>query len=205
MSGSVLSLPGRNSVASVVHVWRLVDVILVVLNALGLHLLKVSWLLKVLSPLLFGVFKQIFGFVKIVLSSHSSLSLGAWKRTVGYWPSPVIFPSCCWASPVGSYVSIIEVVEVVEHEIHILLFFSLEVVNDSLILVDFDSDVRISLPRDSSRLYEVSLRLILLHIIIILTVFLLTALHVIGVCWAAVEFLLPSAHRLVVEFSTLLL
>ena len=42
MSGSVLSLPGRNSVAGVVHVGRLVDVILVVLNALSLHLLKVS-------------------------------------------------------------------------------------------------------------------------------------------------------------------
>lgn len=78
-------------------------------------------------------------------------------------------------------------------------------VDDSLILVDFDSDVRISLPRDSSWFNEVSLRLILLHIIIILTVFLLTALHVVGVCRAAVEFLLASAHRLVVEFSTLLL
>lgn len=49
----------------------------------------------------------------------------------------------------------VEVVEVVEHEIHVFLFLSLEVVDDALVFVHFNSDVSIRLPRYGSGLHEV--------------------------------------------------
>ena len=38
-----------------------------------------------------------------------------------------------------------EIIEVVEHQVHVLLFFTLQMVNDPLIFVYLDSNVGVSL------------------------------------------------------------
>ena len=56
-----------------------------------------------------------------------------------------------------------EIVEVVEHQVHVLLLFALQVMDDSLVLVHFDTNVSIGLPGYGSRLDEVAS--LLIHVI----------------------------------------
>jgi len=89
-----------------------------------------------------------------------------------------------------------EIVEIVEHEIHIFLLLALQVMDNSLILVHLDPDVRVGLPRYGSRLDETSR--LLVHVVASLR----GGDVMSNVC---VEALLSSAHGLVVEFAALLL
>lgn len=93
-------------------------------------------------------------------------------------------------------VRVAEVVEVVEHEIHILLFFTLQVVDDSLILVHFDADVGVSLPRNCPWLNKASC--LLVHVVASLC-----SRHIMP--HIRVQPLLPPAHRLIIEFAALFL
>lgn len=122
----------------------------------------------------------------------------------------MILTSCSWSSPVWGVVTIIKVIKIIEHQVHVLLFFTLKVVDNALVFVDFDPDMSISLARDSSRLYKVGLRLFFLHVVIalasircLLLSLMLTWLH--RICRTSIELLLTSAHGLIVEFSTLFL
>ena len=137
------------------------------------------------------------------MSSHASLSLSASKSVGSDRPSSVILSSCSWSSPVWCrcvvVVPFVKVIKIIEHKIHVLLFFTLKMVDDALVFVDFDPDMRISLARDSSRLYKVGLRLFLLHVVItlasircLLLSLMLTRRH--RISRAPIEFLLTSTH-----------
>jgi hypothetical protein len=57
--------------------------------------------------------------------------------------------SCRWTSTIWSLTTLVvltEIVEIVKHQVHVLLFLTLQVVNNPLILVHLDPDVCICLP-----------------------------------------------------------
>jgi len=87
--------------------------------------------------------EEVFAFVEIILSAHPALSLG--PSIVCDNRTTTIGSPCCWASSIRSGPSIIKVVEVVEHEVHVLLLLTLEMVNDALVFVHLDADVGVSL------------------------------------------------------------
>lgn len=60
---------------------------------------------------------------------------------------------------------LVKIVEVVKHEIHVLLLLTLQVVDNPLIFVNFDSYVSISLSRDGSRFDQ----LVLIDVVISLS------------------------------------
>lgn len=60
---------------------------------------------------------------------------------------------------------IIEVVEVVEHEVHVFLFLLLKMVDDSFVFVNFNANVRISLPWNCSWLDK----LVIIHMVVALS------------------------------------
>lgn len=80
---------------------------------------------------------QVFAFVKVILGSHAALSSGD-SRTPSALGSSCRPPSvwCAW---------IVEIIEIVEHEVHIFLFFSLQMMYNPLIFVDLYPDMRICL------------------------------------------------------------
>ena len=80
---------------------------------------------------------QIFAFVKVVLSPHAALSCGN-SRT------PSTLSSCRRPSSIWR-AWIVEIIEVVEHQIHVLFFVNLQMVDYPLIFVNLDSDVGIRL------------------------------------------------------------
>ena len=135
---------------------------------------------------------QIFAFVKVVLSPHAALSCGN-SRT------PSTLSSCRRPSSIWR-AWIVEIIEVVEHEVHIFLFLSLQMVYNPLILVHLYPDMRISLSRDSSRLLKFSSYLIFRMVAALCRGHILLRRH-----WHTVLFLLASAHGLVIEFPTLFL
>ena len=96
----------------------------------------------------------------------------------------------------ATLVVLAEIIEIVEHQVHIFLFLTLQMVNDSLVLVDFDPNVRICLSRNRSRLYKTSCFLV--HIVATLS----SRNIMTNVC---IKSLLSSTHGLVIKLTTLLL
>lgn len=128
-------------------------------------------------------------------------------RSSNDWSSAIeIGPTSSWSPSVWRIVTVVKVIEVIKHEVHIFLLFSLQVVYDSLILVDFDSYVSISLTRDGSRLDEVA-RLILIHVVATLGCRHIRHHYMLALCGSrtTVDFLLSPSHRLIVKLSTLFL
>ena len=80
---------------------------------------------------------QIFAFVKVVLGPHAALSCS-------YSLTPSTLSPSRRPPSVGR-ARIIKVIKVVEHKVHILLLFSLQMMYNPLILVNLYPDMRISL------------------------------------------------------------
>jgi len=89
-----------------------------------------------------------------------------------------------------------EIVEVVEHEVHVLLLLALQMVDDSLIFVHLDSDVCVSLAGNGSRFDKTSC--LLVHVVATMGGRIIGSL-------VGVQSLLSPAHGLVVEFTALFL
>ena len=101
--------------------------------------------------LLLVAFKQILAFVKVSLGTHLSLI-----STGSTCHRSLSIISCCWSSTIRSCACLVaEIIEIVEHQIHVFLFVLLQVMNDSLVFVDFDPDVSIGLARDGTGFHEV--------------------------------------------------
>ena len=110
----------------------------------------------------------------VVLNANSSLCL--WNIIIAYSCQPCILnnsssatfihssTSCC-SSFILSLLFFVEIVEIVKHQIHIFLLFTLKVMNNSMIFMDFDSYMSISLSRYCSRLDELTL-LMIIYIIV---------------------------------------
>ena len=149
---------------------------------------------------------EIFAFVKIVLCSHAPLCLCT--SCSCHWSASItVGTSSCWSSTIWCSSTIIKVIEIVEHQVHVFLFFTLQVVDDTLVFVNFDSNVGVSLSGYSSRLNELPLR-ILVHVITPLGSWYISnhmwsSLHILN--WTTIKLLGSSTHRLVIEFSALLL
>ena len=109
--------------------------------------------------------QKALGLVKVILSAHAALCLrtaeavsitkhvcstSVLTSTASSWPAPI------WC------IRIVKVIEVVEHEVHVLLLVMLQMVNDALILMYLDAYVRVSLARDGAWLYEASIWSILI-------------------------------------------
>ena len=73
-----------------------------------------------------------------------------------------IHSSTCSRSPfVGCRLFFVEIIEIVEHKIHIFLLFTLKVMNNSMVFMNFDSYMGVCLPRYSSRLNELALLMVI--------------------------------------------
>lgn len=159
MGAAVLSLTSRDSVSVLVR-WIFLTSLFV----------DVRWNLNLLF---FGVFlfmhqDCLFSRIEVVLSSHAiqtlciHLSSSTCNRSLAIsasssgWPSPV---DCLLLVQIVTWPS--ELIEVVKHEIHVLLLILLQVMDDSLILVHFNSDVCISLATYGAWLHEID-RLVLI-------------------------------------------
>lgn len=70
----------------------------------------------------------------------------------------VLTSAACRGSAPVRCIRIIEIVEIIEHEVHVLLLVVLQMMNNALVLVNFDANMRISLTRDGARLDETSVR-----------------------------------------------
>ena len=161
--------------------------------------------------------------VKVILSAHATLCLRTAKAVlsvVEYLGSASVLTSTAGSWPTAipiRYVCIIEVVEVIEHEVHVLLLVMLQMVYDALILVYLNSYVRISLARDGARLYEAAVWpiLVLMRKLPASSWLLLCVAHVIATLScrhiahdavaAVVQLLLTTTHGLVVKLARLLL
>lgn len=136
---------------------------------------------------------QIFAFVKVVLGPHAALSCS-------YSLTPSTLSSSRRPPSVGR-ARIIEVIKVVEHKVHILLLFSLQMMYNPLIFVHFYPNMRISLSWDSSWLLEFSVSYLIFRMVAPLSRrYILLRWH----RWC-VLFFLTSPHRLVIEFPALFL
>ena len=115
----------------------------------------------------FIIFNQAFWFIKVILGTHSSLSLWTCLTLQSVTATFVCGTTGGRTSSIGSLASLIvcraEIVEVIKHQIHILLFLTLQMMDDSLILMNFNSDMSICLPRNSPWLNKATCFLI--HII----------------------------------------
>ena len=116
MSTSVLPFSSGHPIPSVVNTWLLMDICF--FN--GRFLLQ-----------------QILTFIEVVLRSHAALG--------SCHSLPAAALASCGPSAVGG-VRIVKVIKVIEHQVHVLLLLSLQVVDDSLVFVNFYPDVRICLP-----------------------------------------------------------
>lgn len=103
---------------------------------------------------------QIHLLVKVILSSHSSLSQRTLDSATSFM-SRVACSSSGWSSSssvislVSSLSGFVEIVKVIKHKIHIFLLLSLQMMNNSVVLMHFYSDVSISLSRYSSWFNEI--------------------------------------------------
>lgn len=195
---SVLPLTGGDSVAGVVYV-LFVDV--------GARWNWDAWFWVCLDDFLIAavqvsllVLYEPFRFVEVVLSSHTALGLWA-SLGLQSVPTALVRSSSRCRSPTirplsSSLALVAEVVEVVEHEVHVFLLLALQVVDYALVFVDLDPDVGICLPRNGSGFYEAASFLV--HVVAALSRRNIEAS-------VSVEPLLPATHGLVVEFSTLFL
>ena len=145
--------------------------------------------------------------VEVILGSHTSLSLWA-LRSSNDWSSTIkIRSSSSWSSSIWRIVTVVKVIEVIKHEVHIFLLLSLQMVDDSLIFVDFDSYVSISLTRDGSWFDKVTGLVLIIHVVATLgsrNVWHHNVLPLTG-SRSTIDFLLSPSHRLIVKFSTLFL
>lgn len=88
------------------------------------------------------------GLVEVTLSPIASLRLG--PRVLYLVGSHALDPTTLRASttsgwsPARSVVTVVEVIKVVEHEVHVLTFLVLKVVHDALVLLNLNLDVGIS-------------------------------------------------------------
>jgi hypothetical protein len=128
----------------------------------------------------------------------------------------VSFSTSCWSSTVWSWSvgAVVEVVEIVEHQVHVLLLLPLKMMYNSLVFMDFYSDVGVGLSGNCPGFDETSAGCIWLHVVIALSCahfrsgLLGLLLLLVGLHWvdrSSVEFLLTATHRLVVELPALLL
>lgn len=132
MSTSELTFSCRYPISVVAHIHLLVNICL---------RSDVFLLLVLFTPIF--VFFINFSVVKLVLSPHWFGCSSTWS----HWPLSI--RSLCNPRIV------VEVVEVVEHQVHVLFLFILQVVNDPLVFVYFNSDVGVWLSRYSSGFDEV--------------------------------------------------
>ena len=81
--------------------------------------------------------------------------------------------------------------------------------DDTLVLVNFDSNVGVCLSGNSSRLYETGARRVLLYVVIPLSGtdlrLSLLLIDLQRISWPAIKLLLTATHRLIIELSALLL
>ena len=110
----------------------------------------------------------------IVLCTYTSLSLRNIIKTDSCKPrilhnsssSAFIHRStCCCSSFIGSWLLFIKIVEIVEHKIHIFLLFTLKVMYNSMVFVNFNSYMSICLSRYSSRFYKLAI-LVIIQIVV---------------------------------------
>ena len=172
MGTSVLPFSGRHTIPSI-------------LNLDIMNISKLLLLLRLLGIWISLALKQVLRLVEVVLSAHATRGLVASDG-----PSPVELSASSWSATIGCW-GVAKVVKVVEHEVHILLLLTLEVVDDPLILVHLDSDMSISLPRDGPWFDESSANLLILlvHVIVALSC---------GHLVSGSKLLLATAHGLVV-------
>ena len=146
------------------------------------------------------ILNQAFWFVKVILGSHSTLCLWTGLTLQSVTAAFVCGTTSGRTPSIRSTSCLVirraEIVEVIKHQIHILLFLTLQMMDDSLIFMNLDSNVRVCLPRNSPRLYKTAS--LLIHIIAALCC--RNIVSDIGI-----QSLLSSSHWLIVEFATLLL
>ena len=133
------------------------------------------------------------------MGTHASLSLWTCLPMQSVTATLICCTSCSWTSTIRSLTSLViltKVVEIVEHEIHVFLFLALQMMNNALVFVNLNSDVRISLSRNGSRFDKAAC--LLIHVIAALCRGHIMA-HV------GIQPLLSTTHGLIVKFATLLL
>lgn len=192
---SVLAFTGRNTVTSEIQIRLLVDV-----SSLS------SGRRIGLDGLLLVFLKKSLALVKVVLRSHTSLSL--WSIINHRSSSTFLVPNCCRPPAVRSGTTMAKIVEVVEHQVHVLLLLTLQVMNDPLILVYFDPYMRISLSRNGSWLYKLTLRILINIVTALRGIYIMRHLLPVLSLWplcTSIKLLGSSTHALVVEFAALLL
>lgn len=132
ISASIVPLSGWDSVSCKVLISYIVDVSR---SALVLDIERCAHVV---------VLQQVFVVVKIVLGAHTAW-IGA--CSAGNWPFAVVLAASRRGPPsIRRDSPVVEVVEVVEHEVHVFLFLALQVVDDSLVLVHLNSDMGVCLP-----------------------------------------------------------
>lgn len=91
----------------------------------------------------FVFLNQIFSIIEVVLGSHTLVhcSRSHWSFSIGSLRSSLSF--------------VLEIIEIIEHQIHIVLFFVLKMMYNPLIFVNFNSNVCISLSWNSSWFYKI--------------------------------------------------
>ena len=180
MSRPVLPLSRWHSVSHRAHCNSLL------VNVHCLHLLD--------GLCLFIRLKKWLRFVEVMLSSHARVASTAGQRSFA------VGVSGSGSSAVEFGLQVVEIIEVVEHEVHVFLLFSLQMVYDALVFVHFDADVCVRLPRNGPRL-DKAVGVALVHVV--------TAQHILLVLQVLlrsnVGLLLAPADVLVVELAALFL
>lgn len=144
--------------------------------------------------------------IEVVLGSHTSLSLRALRSSNDRSSTIKIRSTSSWSSSIWRIVTIVKIIEVIKHEVHIFLLLSLQMVDDSLIFMNFDSYVSISLTGDGSWFDKVA-GLVLIHVVATLGSRNIRHHNLLPLTgsWSTVDFLLSPTHRLIVKLSTLFL
>ena len=110
----------------------------------------------------------------VILCAHASLSLrnivksNTSKPSILYNSSSTAFihsSTCCCSSFIGSWLFFVEIIEIIEHKIHIFLFFTLKMMYNSMVFVNFYSYMSVCLSRYCSRFYKLTL-LVVVQIVI---------------------------------------
>lgn len=159
-----------------------------VLSLPGRHPI-IPWLLRYVVDVCLVI--HCFLFIEVCLSSHSRVTVSTCHR-------PLSVGLCCRPSAIEVSRVVAEIIEIVKHEVHVLLLFFLQVVNNPLIFVNFYSNMRICLSWISSRLYKVVLSVNLRRVV---SLSWLSFLHY----RSLVKLFLSLPHLLIVKISTLLL
>lgn len=125
MGAPVLALASWDSITGVVHV-------LFVYVSTWSYWHTLVWrnnnvfLVKTIQIRFLAIY-QAFWLVKIVLGAHAALSLGT-IQTMQLLTSAIIgSATCSWTPTIGcsARVPVTKIIKVVEHQIHVLLFFTL--------------------------------------------------------------------------------